>query len=714
MSKGLTCDYCGLPFTGDGYCPDGVRHYCCYGCHLVHQIVQSKAEEGIATWLLLRLGISAFLAMNVMMLSLVLYTTSEADLGALEVKGIHWVMLVLSTPVLVILGSPFIMGGLRELRRTRIGMDILIATGSLAAFCVSAYHTVRGSGPVYFDTATMLLLIMTLGRLMEASAKSRTSNALRDAMSLIPSTARILRDGTETEVPAEEVQPGDLMIVKPGEHIPADGRIISGECLVSESAFTGESRPRSCSAGDSVFGGSANIDGLLTIEATAVGSDSLLQQIRQMVENAQQDRAPIERIAERISAGFVPVVWLAAVGAALYWGALHGDTERASLSALAVLVVACPCALGLATPIATSLAIGRAARAGVLIRSGEVLERLPRICTVLFDKTGTLTTASLSVERITTVRDGLAPDEALAWAASVEAGSEHVIANTIVAEAASRGIVLGQSVAFRSIPGRGAEGEIQLNGLTRRVVVGSRGLLSERHHMPALFDSDQDPSSTTIYIGWDRAVQARIDLHDTARPEAADSIALLKSKGIRTLIISGDQRGPTERTAAELSIDAAIPECSPLEKVETLKTVRKRTRGAVAMVGDGINDAPALAEADVGVAIGGGTDLARQSSDVTLMGDDLARVPEMLALAEFTYRVIRENLWWAFGYNSIAIVAAFLGYVHPLIAATAMFVSSATVISNSMRILRWKHVDDGVGEPDLKQTTQELPYGNQD
>lgn len=697
MGKSMTCDYCGLPFTGSGYSPDDKRHYCCYGCHLVHQIVHAKAEEGIATWLLLRLGIGAFLAMNVMMLSLVLYTTSEADLGASEVHGIRWAMLILSTPVLIILGSPFVLGGLRDLRRGRIGMDILIATGALSAFAASAYHTIRNGGHVYFDTATMLLLIVTLGKLLEASAKSKASSAIRDVMALIPNTARVLRDEEEAEIPTDEVREGDLIVVKPGEHIPVDGQILSGDCMVTESAFTGESRPRSCSAGDNVFGGSVNCDGLIIVRATAVGFNSILQQVQQMVERAQQERAPIERMAERIAAVFVPAVWLAAIGAAIYWGVFHSDVESASLSALAVLVVACPCALGLATPIATSLAIGKAARLGVLIRSGEVLERLPAIRTVLFDKTGTLTSNLLSIGKITTVSKEVTADETLALGAAVEIGSEHIIASTIVAEARFRGIATGQLLEFKAIPGRGAEGTVQLNGIKRQVVVGSLGLLSESYSVPTSLGLRDAPDSMAVYIGWDSAIQARFVLRDTVRPEAAHAISALRSKDIRTVVISGDQRGPTERVARELNIDAVIAECSPIGKVEALHMEKKRSRGGIAMVGDGINDAPALAEADVGIAIGGGTDLARQSSDVTLMGDDISRIPEMLALSGFTYRVIRQNLWWAFGYNSVAITAAFFGYLHPLIAATAMFASSVTVITNSMRILRWNQT-----EPDAR------------
>jgi heavy metal translocating P-type ATPase len=409
------------------------------------------------------------------------------------------------------------------------------------------------------------------------------------------------------------------------------------------------------------------------------------------VERAQQEQAPIERIAEHIATAFIPVVWLAAIGSAVYWWGGNGNAERAGLSALAVLVVACPCALGLATPIATSLAIGRSARNGVLIRSGDVLERLSAIRTIFFDKTGTLTNNLLSVDRIITASDDINTDEVLAWAATVEIGSEHIIADAITAEAKGRGISTGQLLDFKAIPGHGTEGNVLLNGNIRRIIVGSLRLLSGSCVLPESLNAAMDSNSmTTVYVGWDGGVQACIVLRDAIRPESVNAMSELRSKGIKTVVISGDQYGPTKRIAHELRMDKVIAECNPVDKAEVIQKEQKRSPGAVAMVGDGINDAPALAEADVGIAVGGGTDLARQSSEITLMGDDISRIPEMLTLADFTYRVIKQNLWWAFGYNSLAITAAFFGYVHPLIAATAMLVSSVTIIANSTRILRLK------------------------
>jgi heavy metal translocating P-type ATPase len=546
-------------------------------------------------------------------------------------------------------------------------------------------NVIRGSGNVYFDTATMLLLIVTAGRLLEASAKNRTSHAIRDLMKLAPEQARVLRYGAEAGIPSGEVRTGDVMVVRPGERIPADGRILSGECLIEESAFTGECRPRPCAPADRVWGGSINCDGLITVEATAVGSEALLGQILAMVYRAQHEQAPVERLAERISTAFIPVVWLVAIAAGGYWGLVRGDLEQAGMSALAVLVVACPCALGLATPMATCLAIGRAARAGVLVRSGEVLERLPSVRTVFFDKTGTLTANDLSVAEVRTA-DGVSPGEALAWAASLEAGSEHSVAAAIVAAARLSGISLGSITDFSAIPGRGVSGLVEIDGVTRRVTVGSLKLLAEEHETPGSVDLG-DSELTTSYVGWDGMVQAAIVLRDHIRPAAEAAVAALAAIGVESSIISGDRREPTRHLADALGITRVFSECSPSEKATMITRARKHMPG-VAMVGDGINDAPALAKADVGIAIGGGTDLAREASDVTLLGDDLMRIPWVLEFSRRVYKIIRQNLFWAFAYNSAAMLLAFAGYIHPLIAATAMVVSSIAVIANSMRVLR--------------------------
>jgi len=632
-----------------------------------------------------------------MMISLILYATPPDELGAATIRGFHWAMVGLSTPAVVILGSPFLFGAAKDLRRKRISMDALIVTGSFAAYSVSVFNVIKGNGHVYFDTATMLLLIVTLGRLMEAKAKSSTSKAIADMISIMPVTARIRRNGKDIEIPADQVRKGDILIVKPGERIPADGKIISGECLVEESAFTGESRPRSCSPGDLVYGGSINCDGLINVQATAVGSASLLAQIQQMVEEAQHNSAPVERLAERVASVFVPIVWIIAAGTAVYWGVFQHNIERGCLSALAVLVVACPCALGIATPLAACLAIGKAAKAGVLIRSGDVLERLPKIHRVFFDKTGTLTTGKLAVGEIV-VSPEVTTDEVMSRLISLETASEHAIAKAIMGTVESRGCAVGSVADFRTHPGHGVSGLVTLNGSTKKVSVGSLKFLSPDYEAPPELTQRKNGSRfTSTYIAWDGRIRGAVYMKDQIRPEASKTVRELADLGISVAIISGDREDPVRKTAEAVGIRQFLYECTPVEKVEAVQEMRGKSRlrkKLIAVVGDGINDAPALAEADVGIAIGGGTDLARQASDVTLLGDDLLRIPWVIRLSQATYSIIRQNLLWAFSYNIVAMGLAVMGHIHPLIAATAMVASSLAVITNSMRILRLPNLSE--------------------
>lgn len=585
MSR-LKCQHCGLIFSGPGFSPDGKTHFCCCGCYFVSRVVGHVGGDGLSSWIQLRLGIGAFFTMYVMMISLVLYIEPASTLGASAVRGLRWSLLVFSTPAVAILGGTFFLASVRQAIRGRLSTDALIVTGAAAAYGVSAWHVVAGSGHIYFDTATMLLLIVTVGRLLESTARARASRALHEAPALIPATARVMRGGAEVEVPSDELETGDSVVVERAECFPADGVLASGTCLVNESAFTGESRPRECLAGDHVLGGSEVCRGSVEVEVRAVGSETLAGRIEAMVREAQQQRAPVERLAERVSSVFVPFVWSVALAAVAYWGLAQGDMEKGMLAGLAVLVVACPCAMGLATPLAVCLAIARAARMGVLVRSGEILERLPRLTRVFFDKTGTLT-----------------------------------------------------------------EG------------VGSL----------AYFDANGASTAT-------------IDL-DPARTGARAAVQSLVASGLHVALISGDRPEAVSRLSADLGISESHPQCSPEDKIELIAGAHKRG-DVVAMVGDGVNDAPALAQADVGIAIGSGTDIARNTSDIILIGDNLTRVPLLLDLARQMVHTIRWNLVWAFGYNAAMIVLAFVGVLHPLIAAIAMLVSSATVVGNSLKLAR--------------------------
>jgi heavy metal translocating P-type ATPase len=688
------CRHCGLPSGGLGYRPGEDEWYCCYGCYLAARIVGARGEDGPPAWVLARLGVGAFLAMNVMMVSLLLYSGEVQELGPQAAHAFRWVLLGLATPALVILGLPFAVGMGRELQRVKPSLDSLVVLGAASAFGVSAHHVIAGSGRIYFDTATMLLLLMTVGKLLEASTKSKTAALIGGLLAARPATANVLRDGRRVEVTPEEVARGEIVSVRPGERVPVDGRVISGRSSVQEAAFTGEPLPRACGPGDRVIGGSANCEGELLVEAEAVGEASLLAQIARLVEASCAARAPVERLVERVSSVFIPAVVVAAIGAFAFWAA-RGDTARGGMSALAVLVVACPCALGIATPLVTSLAIGRAAQEGVLIRSGAILEQLPRVRRVFFDKTGTLTQARMSVTRIAhQPADGESMEEALGWVATLEQAVRHPVAEAIAEEAARRGAPLGTVEGCRTVSGQGVTGAVTIGGTRRQVYAGTRALLEESGFHTPEDSGDASPGDLTVYCGWTRAGAMEtapraclaITLSDELRPDAAEAVARLKNQGVPSAVVSGDHRERVEATAAEAGIEQSFASCLPDRKIELLESGRAGGE-VVAMVGDGINDAPALAAADVGIAVDG-TDLAHEASDVTLVGDDLLRIPWVLDLSRRAYSVIRGNLVWAFGYNAVAITAAFFGYLHPLVAVLAMLGSSSFILTNSLRLAR--------------------------
>lgn len=680
-----TCVYCGLPMGAGGFEPQPGRCYCCYGCYLVEGIVTGTDEAVVATRVLLRLGAGGFLAMTVMMVSLVLYTDAPAAMSAATTRALHWILLLFSAPAVAIMGVPFLRSAGHELRHGRLNTDALIAMGAFSAFGVSAYHTFRGAGHLYYDTAAMLLVLVTAGKLLEASAKSNTARLVRGLLALGPRTARRLAgDGEEEEVFVEQLRVGDRVVVRPGEQVPADGVIRSGSSAVQEATFTGEALPRDCGPDDRVFGGSINTDGRLVVETTAVGEEALLGQMARLVREAQAQRAPVERLADRLAALFVPLVWATALGAVVYWAGLHGDLARGALAALAVLVVACPCALGLATPLAVSVAVGRAARAGVLIRSGEALEMLPRLRHLFIDKTGTLTRNRM---RLVAVAGAGEPDEVvLAWAATLESASEHPVGRALVAAAKERGLALGTVREFRAVPGRGVEGLVVLGGQERAVLAGSAAFLAERGVEPAPGPALPE-GSTAVVVAWEGRVRGWLALADEVRPEGRGLAAALAALGLRVTLLSGDREAAARPLAAEVGIATVHAGCTPADKAALIQAAR-REGGAVGMVGDGINDAPALAAADVGIALAGGTNLAREAGDVVLLGDELHRIPWSIELARAAYRIIRQNLLWAFGYNTIALAVAFSGRLHPLLAAVLMLLSSLFVLGNSLRLLR--------------------------
>ena len=626
------CHHCGLPITSARPGPEPA--FCCYGCALAWRIVGDQEGGGAPASLLARFGVAGVLAMNVMIVSILLYTDALAGLGASVVHVFRGVALVLSVPVMVILGLPYLVSAARELRRALPSTDSLVALGAFTGFGVSAAHVLRGHGHLYFDTATMLLVLVTLGRLLEASAKVEASRNLKALLTLSPPRARVLRGDEEEEVLAESLQPGDQVRVRPGERVPADGAIVTGVSSLQEAALTGEPLPRTVGPGDSAFGGSVNGEGGLIVAVQTAAEDSVVARLGRLVSEAQEHRAPVERLA---------------------------------------------------TPLALTAALARAAQHAVLLRSGEALETLARVTHVFFDKTGTLTRGQPAVQQLCCA-PSTSPDEALLWLASLETGSEHPLGRAAVAAARQQRLALGRVTDFRAVPGRGARGLVAWNGATRAVFAGTEEWLrAEGFRTPDL--PAPALGSTALCVAWDGAIQARADIADHLRPDAAAALAALRQAGVRVTVLTGDRREAAEAVAGELGDIAVRAECTPEAKLAEVRAARAHGE-VVAVVGDGINDAPALAAADVGIAMGSGTDLAREAGQVALLGDDLLRLPWLLGLARGAYRTIRGNLAWAFGYNALALAAAFAGLLHPLLAALAMLGSSLFVLHNSLRLSR--------------------------
>ena len=667
---GTTCAHCGLPILGAG-AKRGEEVFCCYGCRLVRGIVGRQGEESVRAWTVMRLGVGALLAMNVMMISVLLYT------GQVEAATVPWfrrLMLALSTPAMAMLGYPFVAGALGEMSRGRLRLDTLIACGAFTAFGVSAVNTIRGAGEVYFDTATMLPTLVTVGKLLEASAKTRTARLVRSMEEMLPRLARRLAGGEVEEVAPGTLRRGDRVAVAPGGQIPVDGRIVEGLAVVEEAAFTGESGIRERGPGEQVLAGTVNGPSALVVEATCDGGEILLRRVIGMVEKARRRPSGSERMADGVARVFVPLVLGLAAGAGALWWAGEG-AGRAGWVALSVLVVACPCAMGITASLATSLAIGRAARYGALVRGGDVLEQMGRAEVVFLDKTGTVTTREPGVTAVESDDAALTPGEILRWAASLEAASEHPIGLAIVTEARRKELALGAASGVRAFPGQGIRGTVTLDGVRREVAVGTRAFVAGA--------SGAGPGTlTSVEVGWDGVVRGRVLLSERLRPDAREAVEAMRRLGMRTVLLSGDREEAARHAGEEAGIEEVEAPRGPDEKIALVAA--SGARGI--MVGDGINDAPALAAAQTGIALGAGTDLARQAGNVVLLSDRLVLIPWLVDLSRKTRRIIAQNLGWAFGYNALTLTSAALGWLHPLVAALAMTVSSVTVLANALRI----------------------------
>ncbi len=724
------CALCGLP-VGKGLTGSFTRGvtgtfdgeeliFCCYGCRHIYEIVSPQLAAGVelrqamgqcgldlnapccrgviqgdpaeeAANTLSRLMLNAFLAMMVMVLSLALYSDfffADWGEGGQSVRSIlQAIAMLFATPAVLLLALPILEDAIFTWQvYRRLTTSALIAAGSLAAYGLSVYATFTGQGHTYFETATMTLLLVTLGRWLDARTMVEGDKALTELLAQSPVEASLLTaEGQESRVPVEALLTGQHIRVRPGENFAVDGLVISGEGSVNEANITGESTPVYKGPNHTVYAGTTSLDGSFVIQATEVGENRVMGKLVRLLEEARLHRAPIERLADQVAGYFTPTVIVLALGTFLFW-TWQAGLETGLLTALSVLLIACPCALGIATPLAIWSALGRAAQKGILIRDSFTLEKLSQVHQIFFDKTGTLSTGQPTVTEIITTPN-TDPARLLQLAASLEYNSEHPIGQAIQAAAQAQNLPLLPVDQFRARPGLGIEGVI--NG--QQFLAGSRRLM-EQTGLPLADDLHharerlENAGMSVVHMGGNGQVWGLLGLAETIRPTAADTLAQLSSRKLTVTVLTGDSHAAGSALSERLGVTVRS-QLLPHQKVEVVEQAEAKT--PTAMVGDGINDAPALARASVGIAMGCGADVTRETADVSLLGDDLRQIGWMFSLARRAYRTIGWNLAWAFVYNVVGIGLAMAGLLHPVLAAAAMVISSALVVGNSLRIYRF-------------------------
>jgi len=685
-----TCEHCGLPVgrLGERREVGGDDHwFCCYGCCLAYQVHHGAREEPEAASLLVRLGVGAFLAMNIMLFSLLLYS------GALERPDgdgagggltalVHGLLWVLASALLVVLGGPFLRGAWQGARARRLTADALVSLGALAAYLYSAGQVVLGSGQVYFDTAAMVLVLFTLGRYLEAQGRVRALRSLAPLLAAERAELVVVGADGETMRPVTAVHPGDTVRVRPGERVGVDGEVIDGRSECDESCLTGQPQPRPKAPGARVHAGSLNGYGQLWVRASVAGDATRWVHISRLLREALARKSVLGETVDRAAAWFIPWVLLLALATVLFWAG-QGGFGQALMTGLAVLVVACPCSLGLAAPLATALGIGQAAERGVLIRGAGVLERLARLRGVAFDKTGTLTAGRLRPVALNA--EGASEPQVLRLAHALALASSHPLARAIVAHGKHTGVSARPAANAWEHPGAGVTGLIDgsLAALGSASLMAALGWPAPQ----ALIEAPLPEGAVPVYVAWGGRTRGRLTLADADRPEAGEVVAALGRHGLATLLLSGDSPRAVARTAARLGIATWHAGLTPEAKADVLRDWAAR-HGPIAMVGDGLNDAPVLAAAAVGIAVGDAADLAKESADVVIPAGGLATLPWLLGLARDVRRSVRANLLWAFGYNTVALTLAVCGLLRPVFAAGLMAGSSLVVVLRSLRASR--------------------------